>query len=689
MRQTDSLISMDGGYSAIKKKIDADYTANQSIWQIYWTEATIDTRLEAGDTSLMAELNTTMPNSNKGSFYFNRVRPLCNMVSGYQRRNRKSTIVVPLENGDQATSDQLTKVILSIYKREGVYETISEAFHQGGCIAGLNLLHVYMDYRNDPVSGDLKVDNCSYNSFFIDPYFRKPDLSDCSFVWRRSYLSHSAAAALMPDRYEEIMSLPGNPTGTGRDGRFQYMPESFGQTQQNRLAYDEYYYRDYRKQKLLVDKTTGETFEITNQSDFDVNTFLEHYPQVTVIEQDIPTVRMAIMIQDKVFYDGPNSLNIDVYPFVPVLGYYNPMMPYFYSRIQGICRSLRDPQILFNRRVILSADAAESVVNSGWIFKENAVVDVKHLFQTGQGRIIPLKEEAAMTDIQQITPPSIPQYFFQLQDTFSKEMNLVSGINEELMGSALDDKAGILSALRQGAGLTTLQPLFDRLDYSQNLLGELVMKVVQLNYTPGKIKNLLEGQEPAPLFYNKSFGKYHCMVEMGFNTESQKQMQFAQLMQLKELGVPIPDSSLLDAATIQNKDKIIQQMEQQQQQQEQMQQMQMQSQMEEAQSRIKLAEARAIADEGLGFERISRVDENKALGVERRAKAVADDNMALLNFVKAMKEIENIDITHLQQIVSIQQMIKQQEAIKEEKTNNGTLSPTNSPQPARNGSGSV
>lgn len=663
MRQTESLASMSGGYSAIKKKIDADYTANQAIWQVYWTEATIDTRLEAGDTSLMAELNTTMPNNNRGSFYFNRVRPLCNMVSGYQRRNRKSTIVVPLENGDQQTSDQFTKILLNIYKREGVYETISEAFHQGGCIAGMNLLHVYMDYRTDPVSGDLKVDNCSYNSFFIDPYFRKPDLSDCSFVWRRSYLSHSAAAALMPDRYEEIMSLPGNPTGTGRDGRFQYMPESFGQTQQNRLAYDEYYYRDYRKQKLLVDKMTGETFEITNQSDIDIKTFLEHYPQVTVIEQDIPTVRMAIMIQDRVFYDGPNSLNIDVYPFVPVLGYYNPMMPYFYSRIQGICRSLRDPQVLFNRRVILSADAAESVVNSGWIFKENAVVDVKHLFQTGQGRIIPLKEEAAMTDIQQISPPNIPQYFFQLQDTFSKEMNLVSGINEELMGSAIDDKAGILSALRQGAGLTTLQPLFDRLDFSQNLLGELIMKVVQNNYTPGKIKNLLEGEEPAPLFYNKSFGKYHCMVEMGFNTESQKQMQFAQLMQLKEMGVPIPDSSLLDAATIQNKDEIIKKMEEQQQQQQQMQEAQVESTIKEQQARTVLAEAHAMANQGLGAERYSRIEENKALAIERQAEAQKDDQQALLNFAKAMKEIETIDIAHLEKIISIQKMMKEYESM--------------------------
>jgi hypothetical protein len=660
MRQPEYL---PGNFGAIKKKMDSDYSANQAVWQIYWTEATINARLEAGDTSLMADYNTAQPNNNRGSYSFNRTRPLCNMASGYQRRNRKSTIVVPLENGDQATADQWTKILLGIYKREGIYETISEAFHQGALIAGMNLLHVYMDYNSDPVNGDIKVDNCAYSSFFIDPYFRKPDLSDCSFVWRRSYLSHTAAASLIPDKYDDIMALQGNPTGTGRDGRFQYSPESYGQTQQNRLAYDEYYYRDYRKQKLFVDKQTGETMEITTQSPEQIKRFLIDFPQVAVIEQTVPTVRMAIMIQDKVYYDGVNNLGIDCFPFVPVLGYYSPMMPYFYSRIQSLCTSLRDPQMLLNRRIVLSADLLESQINSGWIIKEGAPIDIKHLFQTGQGRIIPLKDEAQMTDIQQIIPPQIPPSFFQLQDTFSKELNLVTGINEELMGSALDDKAGILSALRQGAGLTTLQPIFDRLDYSQNLLGELIMKVVQNNYTPGKIKNLLEGEEPAPLFYNKAFGKYHCAVELGFNTETQKQMQFAQLMQLKELGVPLPDASLIDAATIQNKTKILEVMQQQQQQAQQMQQAQMQSQMQEQQARTELAQARSIADKGLGYERVSRVEENKALAQERKAQA-------LLDFVKAMKELESVDISHLEQLISLKQMLQ-------------------NPQPVQNGSDSA
>lgn len=151
---------LDENYSAIKKKIDSDYAANQAIWQVYWTEATLDTRLEACDTSLMADLNQQLPNNNRGSWYFNRVRPLLNMIQGYQRRNRKATVVVPLENGDQKTADQWTKIILGIYKRENVYETISDAFHQGACITGMNMLHVYLDWKNDPINGDIKIDNC-------------------------------------------------------------------------------------------------------------------------------------------------------------------------------------------------------------------------------------------------------------------------------------------------------------------------------------------------------------------------------------------------------------------------------------------------------------------------------------------------------------------------------------------------
>lgn len=661
LRSPDTLVR---DFSSIKQKMDNDYRNCQPLWSIFWSQGTVDVRLESGDSAPYGQLsNTTIGNAANG-YVFNRVRPICNMISGYQRRNRKSSVVVPLENGDQHTADQFTKILLHIYKKEDVYEMISEAFHQGPCITGMNLLQVYLDFQHDPVNGDIKVDNLAYNEFMIDPYFRKPDLSDAAFIWRRSYLTHQAAAAIMPaEHYDEIMSLPGNPTSMAVDGRFQYAPEAYGiGAQSNRLAYDEYWYRDYRNARILYDTITGDSMDISNDNTKDYQSFLANNKQVKLEEKMVPTIRLAIRIQDRVFYDGPNPLGLDVYPFVPVIGFYSKSLPYMYQRISGVCRSLRDPQMLFNRRVILSADLLESQVNSGWIFKENSVIDVKHLFQTGQGRVIPIKDEAQMTDIQPIIPPQVPPSFFQLQEVFDKELYNCAGLSEENLGKIVDDNAsGYLSALRQGAGLTAQQPIFDRLDLSQNMLGNIIMTMVQKNYTPGKVRRMLEGEEPAPLFYNKAFGKYHCMVEEGFNTESQRQMEFAQLLRLKESGIAIPDSVMIEKATVQNKQTLVKAMEQNAQQQQQMQQQQMQLQMQELQARAELSKARSQADRGLAYERISRVEENHALAQKQLAESNKEDELAVLHKVQILKELEGIDLAHLEKLVNMSNLLKQAE----------------------------
>jgi len=67
-----------------------------------------------------------------------------------------------------------------------------------------------------------------------------------------------------------------------------------------------------------------------------------------------------------------------------------------------------------------------------------------------------------------------------------EEINQIAGISEEMLGLSVNDKSGILTALKQTAGLSALQGLFDRLDYSQRLLGRLILKLVQGNFTPGK-----------------------------------------------------------------------------------------------------------------------------------------------------------------------------------------------------------
>ncbi len=644
---------------SILSRMEAFYAESITINQSFWSEADTDTRFFAGDQTLWSDIYGNLPANRRKQFNFNRIMRVVNMISGHQRRARKSTIVTPVENADQMTADQFSKVLVWVANQEGVLETISDSF-QGALVTGMNLLQVWVDYRSDPISGNIRVENCQYNSFLIDPYFRKADLSDCNSIWKRSFLTKRECISLLPNKEAEIMGLWGGSAGTGRDGKFQFMPESYNYGMQNLLTYDEYYYRDYRKQKMLVDTQTGETMEWKSEDEERLAEFLRVYPQVTIIESEVPTVRLAIVVQGRVMYDGPNPIGIDNYPFVPVFAYYNPQMPYFPWRIQGVVRGLRDAQYLYNRRKVIELDILESQINSGWIYKENALVNPKDVFLYGQGRGLALKDEAQMTDVQQIQPPQIPPSMIELSKILAQEVQEISGVNEELLGSATDEKAGILSMLRQGAGLTTLQSLFDQLDRSQKLLGKLMIDIIQTNFTPGKIQRILEAQ-PSDQFYNKAFGKYDAVVEEGLNTTTQKQMNFAQLLQLREAGVAIPDDVLLDAATIQDKTKLIEAVAKAAQQKQQLEQAQAQAAMQEQQARANLAYARAEADRGLGIERISRVHENEEFAVERRAQAHRDDREALLSTVKALKELEGIDISHLEKLMKLASMVKASE----------------------------
>ena len=646
---------------SVLQRMEAMYAESITINQTFWQEADTDHRFYVGDQTLWSDLYGNLPANRKRQFTFNRIRPIINMISGRQRQVRKSTVVVPVENGDAQTADQFSKIMIWLNNQENILETISEAFH-GALIGGMNLLQVWVDYRNDPVSGNIKVDNCSYNSFLIDPFFKKADLSDCNAIWKRSFLTKRECLSLLPDRTEEILGLVGNDSGTGRDGKFQFMVESYNYGHKNLLTYDEFYYRDYRTQTMLIDTQTGEVQEWKMDDKEALEAFLQREPTLTSIEQEVPTVKLAIVVQGKVMYHGPQPMGIDSYPFVPVWAYYNPELPYYNWRVQGVVRGLRDAQYLYNRRKIIELDILESQITSGWIYKENSLVNPKDVFLSGQGRGLALKDEAQMSDVQQIQSPAIPPIVAQLSETMGKELTQISGVNEELLGAAVDDKAGILSMLRQSAGLTTLQILFDQLDRSQRLLGKLCIDLIQSNFTPGKVKRILSGEEPTAQFYNKAFGRYDAVVEDGLNTQTQRQMQFAQMLQLHEAGVPISTQDLLEAATIQNKKTIIENAMKQKDQQNQTLQMQSQLSMQEQQAKVDLAMARAEADRGLAVERISRVQENRALAIRQVHEANAQDELAFLNKVKAMKELEEMDIGHIPKLLAISSALKETES---------------------------
>lgn len=641
----------------VKQMMDWFYQAHYTTNAAQWVQGSIDKRFKVGDQRFYDQIYGSNF-QNAQTFFFNLIRRHINMVVGYQRKNRKSTITIPNLSDSDDLADDYNKVFRWCDDRDGFQEYLSQAF-EGACDTGETLLHMYPDYTYDPVSGDLFTDCVSYNNYLIDSFTRKQDLSDCNGIWRRRWTSKQMAKMLLPEYASEIDKI--RPDGM-KDGRFPMQAELQNVSVSNLFTYDEFYYRSSREGKIIVDPYTGEASEWEDDeddSDEILRQILQQQPWLEVRKTEIPTVKLCICLGGRVVYHGKNLLNIDQYPFVPVQCYVDQDIQSYPWRKMGIVRNLRTAQALYNMRKVIELQIMQSSVNAGWIYPVDAVTDTKCFRQSsgGDGFLIPLKAGRSPSDIQRIEPVAIPQSLIELSKILSEDITKISGVNEELLGSATDDKAGILSMLRQGAGLTTLQTIFDKLDYSQRLYGKIRLDAIRKNFSKGKIRNIL-GKDPHPRFFSSYSQKYAIAVEEGNYSTTQRQMELQQLLHFKQLGMNIPEKSILQAAFITNKKQIIADSEQMAQQQAQQAQQQAQQQEKMDNAKIMSMFSKSKVDMAREQDLMASSQEKLAKIEDIHADSVYKSNKADMEMVKTMIELEDIDLKNLRSNLELAEYLK-------------------------------
>lgn len=634
----------------LKQMMDWFYQSHYTTNSTYWLQGAIDKRFKVGDQQLYNQVYG-QNSQNVQKFFFNLIRRHINMICGFQRKNRKSTITIPLSDGDDPLADDYNKVLRWCDDRDGFQEYLSQSF-EGACDTGETLLHLYPDYTFDPISGDFFTDAVQYNNYLIDQYTRKQDLSDCNGIWRRRWTSKQMAKMLIPGYAKEIDKMK---PGGMKDGRFPLQAELQNVAINNLFTYDEFYYRASRKGKIILDPMSGEAVEWEEDETADkdeMERVLYQQPWLKVKEVDIPTVKLVIALSGKIVYHGKNLLNIDEYPFAPAQCYIEQDIQAYAWRKQGIIRNIRDSQFLYNMRKIIELQLLQSSLNAGWIYPVDVVPDAKCFRQSsgGDGFLIPLKAGHLPNEIQRIEPVSIPQSLLELSNSLAEDITKISGVNEELLGAATDDKSGILSMLRQGAGLTTLQTIFDKLDYTQRLYGKIRLQAIRKNFSKGKIRNIL-GHEADPRFFTSHSQKYAISVEEGNYSTSQRQMELQQLLHFKQLGMGIADKSILRAAFITNKRQVIADMEEQNKQQQQVQEQQAQQQAQVDQSKIMDAMSKARLNAAKEAESYAKIEELHSSALHKQTQADLDT-------VKAMIELEDLDLANFRANLELAEYIK-------------------------------
>ncbi len=641
----------------VKEMMDWFYQANYTTNSTYWLQGAIDKRFKVGDQQFNNQVYG-QNSQNVQKFFFNLIRRHINMIAGHQRKNRKSTVTIPVLEDSDPISDDYNRVLKYCEDRDGFQEYLSQAF-EGALDTGETMLHLYPDYTFDAVSGDLFTDYVAYNNFLIDQYTRKQDLSDCNGIWRRRWTSKQQAKMLLPGYAKEIEKMK---PGGMKDGRFPMQAELQNVAINNLFTYDEFYYRTSRPAKVIVDPISGESVEWEDDEEEEegmMERVLAQQPWLKVQTMEKPTVKLVICLSGKVVYHGKNLLNIDDYPFVPVQCYIDQDIQAYAWRKQGIIRNLRDAQFLYNMRKVIELQLLQSSLNAGWIYPVDVVTDPKAFRQSsgGDGFLIPLKAGHLPNEIQRIEPVNLPQSLMELSKSLADDITAISGVNEELLGSAQDDKAGILSMLRQASGLVTLQTILDKVDYSQRIYGKLRLQAIRKTFSKGKIRNIL-GHDPDPRFWSSHSQKYATTVEEGNYSASQRQTELQQLLHFKEIGMQIADKTIMRKAIISDKKQVMQDLEEQSQQQQQQMQAQQQQQEKMDNAKIMGMFAKAKVDMAKEQETMAATQERLAKVEDLHADSEYKSSKADLEMVKLMIELEDLDLNNLKSNIELAEYIK-------------------------------
>jgi hypothetical protein len=649
--------------------------------QSRWNQSNIDLLFYCGCQTFVNRYFNFSPNTSFNNYYFNLVQQPVNLITGYERQHRKAFSYVPTFGADTNTTDQYTRLMTHIANTNGIHEQFSRGCEHAA-ITGLAMLQPYLDFTgDDPLQGELKVKVWEYNSFLCDPYARSLNFEDSNFIWCQEYLSKEIAEERFPGKLDKVRPMSGTPQ---RYGSFYFLPENYNMARNDLMVLSYVWYKWRRKKKKLYSRQLNQFFDFA-QGKEDIDQLLYAINDLELVEVEVPTWKLAVILNDQLMYQGNNPLGFDDFPMVPIVWNYNPEVNYYDLRCRGIIRTMRDPQFLYNYKVIQNNDIAAATINNGWKRKIGAVANEDNLKKSGQGWDIIINDGYELTDVEKIIPTAVPESDLALATQMADLIFTTSGINLENWSGQQEKQISALTAMiKQAANLTVLQKYFDQWDLAKKQLGDLCLKIQLNNWNAEKVK-LLIGEEPSPFFYSRIFSKYNTIVEESDLTPTQQNLQASQMLDINQaFGREVfSPSMIVPKLNITGKAEIIQYLQSQEQavsaQQEHAQ--NLESLFTEAKLKEMYAKAanliasarerhsRSDSNVGLFEERLSELQKNEALSTKAKMEALEKMVEVIAKFGEIEVALANANIESYDRSEDIKLEIDKQNAKKTSASN--------------------
>ena len=553
-----------------------------------------------------------LKNESRPAFTFNRIKPLIQLITGYQRENSSRIKVNPEGGEDRIFSEVMDRIIKFVDKISHLNYKMGFWFDDGVAV-GKGWLEAALTYESDPVRGEIRFLQRSPYQILVDPEFNEYDLNEwprAQYIFKIVRLTKDALKELYP-KYEKLIegfvkdaddddAMAENGSGLiqveGSDDDYGNRPnvttvvkkkgkarEESGLERDSKFTVKEYWRPKLVTKYFVIDKESGEPRKFDHKEL--AERFSESQAFGKVIDRKVVEMWVAAQVGGFVLQDEKSSFEpfYSGFPFFRFLAYWTPSAETEELRVQGIVRQLKDAQREKNKAKSQTLHILNTQANSGWIGDTDALTpeNWKKLEEMGSKPGITIQKNRG-SELREILPKGPNMGQIAREEKADEEFKQISAINPDLLGFQEGTSSGRAISLRIRQAVLSLVGIFHNYRYSKEIIGKFILQMIPMVFDEKKMSKVLgpdymkKATDPQKYPEGITEGilagfltlvkdnKYDVFVSEADQNKTIRYEIFTELTDLIKAGVAIPVDLLIDYMDLPNSQEVKEKVKQEQ-----------------------------------------------------------------------------------------------------------------------------
>lgn len=514
----------------------------------------------------------------------NTILPTVNAAAGYQINNRVDIAYLPRGRGaDEQTAKVASKVIRHALDLT-MYRYAETDVFLDGLIQQRGYLDMRMDY-NTTTKGNICVTDLDPVDVLPDPDAKSYNPDGWSDVQITRFLTARDIEGIYSKEAADAVVENSKGYCDMNFGDTEIQRRGFGMPSSYANGWGWYADRAEERRYRVIDRQSHEyantlvamypTGDFRNVEGYEPNKLAWLIDQgVQVLKRRIRRVRWEVCAPEVCFHN-----ELSPYDHFTVIPYF----PYFRrGKTIGMIDNMVSPSDMLNKFVSQYEHAVNTAANSGWQGEANSLSNMpdSEFIERGAENGLVLLRKPGTAPFQKIEPGQVPNGIDKMIQWSHDHLNIVSGVDKNLREPEKNDLSGVAVKALQYASQQKLAIALDNLSRTRHMVADRALGLAQRFMGDERVLRITEidkygverqkelpinvRMEDGSIFNDLTIGEYDMVITEKPAAVTFDSSEFEQMKAMRgEMGIAIPDATVVRASTLSDKSDIAEAMQEQ------------------------------------------------------------------------------------------------------------------------------